>query len=146
MRRLVKAEKKIRVQAEVPEWQKRSEEIEILLKMLDVHRRKREMDEADLSPEERAAKHELERQEENKDLQEWWQSNPYRDKPKVYDPVRGGWFLPPEEEEWLKKHVDVESDVAECRLWLASEEHQQFEKAYDDFKQLQDKQHQGCQG
>ncbi len=135
LKRLAEVEKKLYVEAKVSEWQKKSEEENVLLEMLEIHRKKQEIEDANLTPQERIAKHQREAQEVYEHVLEFMRSDPYYSKPKVWDPVRRGWCLPPEEEEWLDKHSELDSKHIEaCRIWLASDERKQFEKEYAEFK------------
>ena len=134
LKRLAVVEKKLWAETVVPEWRESSEEITVLFEMMEIFQKMCEMEEANLTPEERVAKHELEAQEDEKFLLERICSDPYYGMPKVWDPVRRGWCLPPEEEAWLNKDSEEEKkDIEYCRAWLASEERVQFEKEYAEF-------------
>ena len=124
LKRIAEVEKKLDAQATVPEWQRRSEQTRPILEMMDVLRRKNEMEEVSMTLEERIAKHQRGYQEDEAYIKE------HHSEWKM-------WYeMTPQE----KETADTESAKAaeEARKWLASDERKQFEKEYAEFSKKQE--------
>ena len=123
-RRLALVEQRLNASAMKPEWEKRSEQITPLLKMMDVFRRKNEMEEASMTVEERIAKHQRESSEREANT-------------KAHYGEMKMWFeMTPQEREALDAEIDKGAEKA--RNWLASDEHKQFETEYAEFIKKQE--------